>query len=75
MSRRPSKLTLRDKAFYSGILSALAVIVMHDQETIFREIVNTTDEKELLAVAVMEEEMEWSGLTRYGYGTSKAAEE
>lgn len=54
--------------FYAGILAALAVVALHDKETIFREIVNTTDERELVAFAKRDGAMEFSGLTRYGYG-------
>lgn len=57
--------------FYAGIISALAVIALHDQETIFREIVDLCDEGELIAHARKNDEMEFSGLSKYGYGRRK----
>ena len=59
--------------FYFGILSALAVVSMHDQETTFREIVNTVDEAALIAYAKRAGEMRWSGLSKYNYGRTSAA--
>jgi len=54
--------------FYAGVVSALSVIVQHDQETIFREIVRFVGEKELLKHARKHGQMKWSGLSKYGYG-------
>lgn len=57
-----------DNNFYSGILAALAVVALHDAETIFREIVATANEAELIRVARKDGAMRWSGLSRYRYG-------
>lgn len=57
--------------FYSGMLAALAVVALFDQETLFRNIVETADEKELVRVARANGDMRWSGLSRYGYGKRK----
>lgn len=65
-------MTRRDIDFYSGMLAALAVVASYDQETLFREIVGTADEAELVAVARRTDNMRWSGLSRYGYGRKKA---
>lgn len=54
--------------FYAGMIAALAVVALHDKETIFREIVATADEHELVAFAQRDGAMEFSGLARYGYG-------
>ena len=62
------KLTRHKRDFYNGMLAALAVVASADQETLYREIVETADEKELVAVALSDEgTAEWSGLVRYGY--------
>jgi len=55
-------------AFYAGVLSALAVVVIYDEETIFREIVDAIGEKELIRIARRDGSMRWSGLAYYGYG-------
>ena len=57
----------RDAALYSGIITALAVVRTADQETLFREIVNLCDEVALIAVARENDELEFSGLVKYGY--------
>lgn len=54
--------------FHLGMLAALAVVAHHDQETVYREIVETTDVAELVAVAREDGQMQMSGLVRYGYG-------
>jgi len=61
------KLSRKDKAFYSGLITALALVALYDEETLYREIVNTCDEKELIQAAREEEELEYSGLIKYGY--------
>ena len=65
-------MTRRDMDFYCGMLSALAIVALYDQETLFREIVNTDDEALLIAVARRTGNMRWSGLSKYGYGRDKA---
>lgn len=61
-----------DERFYQGMIAALAVVALYDAETLFREIVNTADEAELVRVARKHGNMRWSGLMRYGYGKRKA---
>ncbi len=59
---------MSEEDFYHGILAALAIVVVHDEETIYREIVNSTDRKKLIAVAKADEgAAEWSGLVKYRY--------
>lgn len=53
--------------FYSGVLTALQVIYLHDQETLFREVVETMDARELVAFARRDGAHELCGLVRYGY--------
>jgi len=57
-----------DYDFYRGIIAALAVVANYDEETLFREIVATTDRAELVKVARKDGAMQWSGLSRYRYG-------
>ena len=59
--------------FHRGMLAALAVVVVHDEETLYREIVGTTDEKQLIAVARRDGSMQWSGLSKYRYGRKQEA--
>lgn len=66
------RISKEDQAFYSGILTALAVVALHDQETVFREIVDIVDEKELIWVAKKNAEMRWSGLSQYRYGRKES---
>ena len=57
--------------FLRGMLAALAVVAVHDQETIFREIVDSAGATALLRACEGEEDREWSGLKRYGYRLRK----
>lgn len=63
----------RRAAFYSGMLAALAVVAQHDNETIFREIVELDDAAALVAFARRDGQLECSGLVRYGYATPRAS--
>lgn len=63
-----NKISKHDQNFYGGIIAALAVVYLHDAETIFHEIVGTVDVQALVAWAMENEDMEWSGLQTYGYG-------
>ncbi len=65
-------MTEHDRIFYGGMLAALAVVALHDQETLYREIVNSADADELVNVALAEELIETSGLARYGYAPPPA---
>ncbi len=69
-----TKLSKEDAAFYGGIISALAVCKLHDQEVIFHEIVQLCDLEGLLTHAEAEDELEFSGLEKYGYKRYTAAE-
>lgn len=52
-------------SFYYGILSALAVIDIHDNPVIRDEIIDTVDEKALIREAKRRDCLEWSGLDKY----------
>jgi len=55
--------------FYAGVCSALALVSAHGEETILHEIVSSVGKEELVKHAQKEDGiMEWSGLSRYGYG-------
>jgi len=51
--------------FYHGIIAALAVVEIHQQDVLFDEIVRTVNESELLHAARRDGSMKWSGLYRY----------
>lgn len=53
------------KDFYSGIISALAVVKLHNADTIHSEIVELCDLNELLLHAKAEGEIEFAGLGEY----------
>lgn len=57
--------------FYHGIIAALAVVALHDQQVVFDEIVRTVDEAKLISVARRNGDMRWSGLSQYGYGRKR----
>ena len=59
---------LHEPSFYAGVLSALAIIAVHDEATIFDEIVAATGETELVKTARRDGAMRWSGLSQHGYG-------
>ncbi len=54
MSRKPTKADRLN--FHRGMLAALAVVKDHDNETLFREIVDTAGAKELLAACEADED-------------------
>ena len=56
---------MKDWALYAGIISALAVIELHGEDTIYDEVVALCDVDELLACARQEREMRFSGLDHY----------
>jgi hypothetical protein len=55
-------------AFHRGMLAALQHVASADFETLYREIVESTDVDELVQVAREDGQMTMSGLKRYGYG-------
>ena len=59
---------LHKPSFCAGVLSALAIIAIYDERTLFDEIVAATGETELVETARRDGAMRWSGLSRYGYG-------
>lgn len=54
------------KHFCQGVIAALSVVYSADQETLFREIVDSVGEDDLIAAATRED-MAWCGFTEYGY--------
>jgi hypothetical protein len=54
--------------FYRGILVALEIITIHDEQVTFDEIVAAVGVDDLVRVARRDGEMRRSGLTKYGYG-------
>jgi hypothetical protein len=56
---------LHMRSFYYGILSALAVVDIHDSPTIRDEIIDTVDAKALIREAKRTGSLEWSGLDKY----------
>jgi len=68
--RKPKKeLSQSTIDFYQGMMAALAVVYLHDDETVYHEIIATADENDLIAVAIESEDAEWCGLIKYGYVT------
>lgn len=53
--------------FYSGILTALHLLDMHGQDTIYDELVNLCNLKELVSYSVIDGEFDWSGLSKRDY--------
>ena len=56
---------MEDEEFYLGIISALAVVNIYNLDTLFDEIVGTTDLENLVKVARKNGHMRWSGLSEY----------
>lgn len=61
------EITDLDEAFYGGIITALAVVALHDEQTIYEEIIGTLNKDELIHFARKNHELEFSGLVQYGY--------
>lgn len=62
--RKPSAPSMGTDQFYSGVLVALGCVYFADEETLAEEIVGTVGEKELLRVAVAEEDCYLPNLKR-----------
>jgi len=56
-----------DKAFYSGIITALNLLDLHGADTIYDELVNMCDVQKLVKAAIADGELEFSGLAKHGY--------
>jgi len=56
-----------NKDFYAGIITTLAIVDLHGQDTIYSEIVEVCDIAELVHYAKEEGELEFSGLEKHGY--------
>lgn len=68
MAKPTSKNTNRDAGFYGGLLTALAIVHGHGEDTIYEEIVQTLSEEslsELIEHAKTNDELVWSGLSDY----------
>jgi len=55
--------------FYAGIITALAIVDLHGQDTIYDEIIETLgkDVKGLVRHAIKNDELEFSGLAKHDY--------
>ncbi len=53
--------------FYRGILVALEIVTLHDDQVVFDEIATSVGTENLVRVARKAGEMRRSGLTKYGY--------
>lgn len=62
------KFSKEDEAFIKGMLVALSIVALHDEETIYREIVDLQGEDDLIWVARKNSDMTLSGLSQYRYG-------
>ena len=63
-----------DKAFYAGIVTALNLLDLHGQETIYDELVAVCDLEELIKFTVDNDEFEWSGLAKREYAKEHVVE-
>ena len=63
-----------NKDFYAGIITALAVVHLHDEPTIYREIIESlgADIDGLINHAAREGELEFAGLVANGYVVAKS---
>lgn len=67
MSNKSNKpITSNEQSFYAGIIASLAVLSLHDQPTIAREIINTANEDDFLACVWSDEAQEYIGLNNIG---------
>lgn len=64
----PARVSAKDRGFFGGILTALAIIHLHGEDTIFDEVIGTLDTESLSLLiehAKINDELEWSGLADY----------
>ena len=59
--------TKLDDAFHAGLLAALAIVALREQEALYREIVAPVDAQALVDFATRDGTLDFSGLSRYGY--------
>lgn len=58
----------KDKGFFGGLLTALAVVNIYDAQTIYEDIIGTLsadDLADLIEHAKTNDELVWSGLAKY----------
>jgi len=60
--------------FYRGVLVALEIITIHDEQVMFDEIVKSVGVDDLVRVARRDGEMRRSGLHKYSYGRCRNIE-
>lgn len=71
--RKPTKI---DEAFMGGVLASLDIVTLHDQETVWREIVESAcDPLELARYAGREGLLEVSGFVQYAETFDRIREE
>lgn len=65
----------KDSGFYAGLITALAVISMHDDQVVYEEVIGTlgADLTGLVQHAQENDELEFSGLVQYYYATEDGA--
>lgn len=63
--KTPMKKKSDNRDFYAGIITALAILTLHDQQTIWQEVVDTCDKEVLLRHARKEGELEFAGFCKY----------
>ena len=63
-----------DKGFYAGIITALNLLDLHGQETIYDELVAMCKLEELIKFALSNDEFEWSGLAKREYARQRVVE-
>lgn len=61
----------RKAGLYSGITVGLAIMRLHGHDTAYRELVALCDLAELVRYAVLNDDLEYSGLIEYGYVKEK----
>ncbi len=59
----------KEKEFKRGIIVALSAVEVYDADVIHQEIVDMTDEEELVKLAKEDDALEYSGLDRYVEGS------
>ena len=65
---------MSNRDFYSGIITALNLLALHDQQTIYEELMqmlNEYDQQALMRYAKQENEYEWGAFEKYGFKLRK----
>lgn len=66
-----AQMSENEKGHYEGVLAALSVVHHCQEDVLYSEIVRNCGPRELVAVSIISDDHEFSGLDQHGYSKRK----